>query len=241
MVDNVVGGIYANISKINPETLSADGKLFLRQYRELLQAQHSIDKNAGNLIAKTIINYHKDKGEDIIPLLLEMITVAFYAIDPYRKLAADAAQYLLLGAIFAVLTISEDETEISAVVEQLMVGIFTNPIYEFDAAERLKLIRLAYQLDGYISTLNFYSGKFSRYLRLINTALRSGLEEGLEICGAGAEEIAAAKENKKHFLDRWIGRIKFYLNLAWPMFNLNASLIIRWINKKTGIELWPVG
>ena len=240
MVDNVIGGIYANVSKINPETLSAEGKLFLRQYRESLQTNHSIDKNIGNLIAHTIIKYHNDKGEDIIPLVLEMITVAFYAIDPYRKLVMDVAQYLLLGTIFAVLTISEDTEEITLIIEQLMVGIFTNPIYEFDAAERLKLVRLTYQMEAYISTLNFYSGKFSGYIRLINDALRQGLEEGLEICNASAEELLIAQSPRQHFGERWIGRLKFYLNLAWPMFNLNANLIIRWINKKTGIELWPV-
>jgi len=240
MVDSVIGGIYANISKINPETLSAEGKLFLRQYRESLQTSRSIDKNIGNLVARTIIKYHNDKGEDIIPLVLEMITVAFYAIEPYRKLALDAAQYLILGVIFAVLTISENTEEIALIIEQLMVGIFTNPIYEFDAAERLKLTRLAYQMEAYISTLNFYSGKFGSYIRLINDALRQGLADGLEICNAGAEEILTAQSPKQHFGDRCIGRLKFYLNLAWPMFNLNANLIIRWINKKTGIELWPV-
>ncbi|MDR1998021.1 MAG: hypothetical protein LBQ83_06835 [Candidatus Margulisbacteria bacterium] len=240
MVDNVVAGIYANISKINPETLSAEGKLFLRQYRESLQERRSVDKSSGNLVARTIIRYHNDKGEDIKPLLLEMVTVAFYALDPYRRLAIDAAQYLLLGAIFAVLTISEDETEIEETIEQLMIGIFTNPIYEFDAAERLRLIRLTSQIEAYIATLNFYSGKFGRYIRLISAALRRGLEEALEICNAGAEELLSVRENKGHFWDRWVGRCKFYLNLGWPMFNLNANLIIRWLNKKTGIELWPV-
>ena len=240
MVDNVVGGIYANISRINPETLSAEGKLFLKQYRENLQAHGSIDKNTGNLVARTIIRYHNDKGEDINPLILEMITVGFYAIEPFRKLAINVAEYLLLGVIFAVLTISDDEAEIEQVIEQLMIGIFTNPIYEFDYLERLRLIRLVYQIDTYITTLNFYSGKFGKYIRLINSALRQGLVEGLEICNAGSDEIAAAQEAKRYWVDRWLGRLRFYLNLAWPMFDINSNLIIRWLNRKTGIELWPV-
>ena len=108
MVDNLVSGIYANISKINPETLSPEGKLFLRSCRETLQENRAIDKNIGNLIATTLIKFHNDRGEDLTQLLLELITISFHVIEPYRKYALDVAEYLLLGAIFAVLASTED-------------------------------------------------------------------------------------------------------------------------------------
>ena len=41
-----------------------------------------------------------------------------------------------MGTIFASLTITEDESEIATIIEQLMVAIFTNPVYEFDYRER---------------------------------------------------------------------------------------------------------
>ncbi|GBR73613.1 hypothetical protein NO1_0957 [Candidatus Termititenax aidoneus] len=240
MVDNLVGGIYANVSKINPETLSPEGKLFLRRYRESLQENQAIDKNIGNLIATTLIKFHKDKGEDITKLLLELITIGFHAIEPYRKYALPVAEYLLLGAVFAVLAITEDETEIQTVIEQLMVGIFTNPIYEFDLDERLKLSALIHQVGAYIGTLSFWSRQYGRHTRLIKTALQQGLIEGLEICNAGGDELLAAREPKHYALARWKGRLQFYFNLLWPLFDLNANIIIRWLNKTTGLEIWPV-
>ncbi|GBR75726.1 hypothetical protein NO2_0374 [Candidatus Termititenax persephonae] len=235
MVDSLVGGIYANINKINPETLSAEGKLFLRQYRENLQLSRAIDKNAGNLLAKTISKYHNDKGEDVIPLILELTTVAFHAIEPHRKYAVHVAEYLLLGTIFAALVITEDEAEIKLIVEQTLIGIFTNPIYEFTPTERRKISGLVYQVEAYFAALSFWSRRFGKYKNLIRTALRGGLTEGLEIANAGAEELAAAQQLRQFFWSRCWGRLKFYFNLFWPLFDLNANALLRWVNKTAGI------
>jgi hypothetical protein len=240
MVDNFISGIYTNISRINPDTISAEAKLFLKNFREEIKLRRSIDKSLGNLIAKTLIGYHNDKGESIIPLVVELTTVAYFAIGSYREFALDVTEFIIMGTIFGVLTITTDEKEITDVIEQLMVGILTNPIFEFDPGERKKIASLVYQVDAYLGTLNFFSGRFTHYHPLIRAALLSGLSQALEICNATAEEINAGQDQRKYFLDRMLGRFKFYVYLFWPMFNITSNTMIKWLNKKTGIEIWPI-
>jgi hypothetical protein len=240
MVDNMINGIYGNITRINPETLSAEAKYFMRSLREDLKQRLSIDKNLGNLVAKTLIKYHNDKGEQILPLVVELITVSFFVTERLRKLAIKVSEYLILGTIFATLTITEEEKEIADIIEQLIVAIYTNPIYEFDYKERASLTKTIYQTIGYIEILDKFAHSFTAYLPLIKRSLLEGLEQSLEICNVTAEELNNSKNEKLFQLDLFWGKLKFFINFAWPMFNLNLNSVVKWINKKTGIEIWPL-
>lgn len=240
MVDNVIDGIYAHINRINPETLSKEAKLYLKTLREALKARQTIDKSIGNLLARTIIKYHNDTGEDIMPLLVELITVSYYAIDPLRAYIPALTHYILLGEIFSAMTITRDETELTTIVEQIVIGIFTNPIFEFDYRERTQVVRIMYQVQGYIRMLSFHTGRFRKLIPLIEKALVSGIEQSMEICNVTTEEQQAAVLVKNYRWAKFWGRCLFYLHAAWPMFNINSSTILAWINKRTGIELWPI-
>lgn len=240
MVDNVIDGIYAHINRINPESLSKEAKLYLKTLRESLKSRQTIDKSIGNLLARTIIKYHNDTGEDIVPLLLELVTVSYYAIDPLRAYVPALTHYLLLGELFSALTVTREEQELITIAEQIIIGIFTNPIFEFDYRERAQVVRNIYQVQGYMRMLSFHTGRFRQMLPLIEQALLSGLEQALEICNVTTEEQQAALSAKDHRGSRFWGRCLFYLHGAWPMFNINSSTILSWINKRTGIELWPI-
>lgn len=240
MVDNVIDGIYAQINRINPETLSKEAKLYLKLLRELLKARQTIDKSIGNLLARTIIKYHNDTGEDIVPLLLELITVSYYAIDPLRTYAPALTHFLILGELFSALTINREEAELATIAEQIVIGVFTNPIFEFDYRERAQLVKIIYRVQGYMRMLSFHTGRFRQMLPVIDNALHTGLEQALEICNVTTEEQQAALNTKNYRWSRLWGRCSFYVHGAWPMFNINSSTILSWINKRTGIELWPI-
>ena len=240
MVDNVVDGIYAHINRINPESLSTEAKVYLKLLREVLKARQTIDKSVGNLLARTIIRFHNEKGESIIPLLVELTTVSYYGIDPFRQYVPQMTHYLLLGTLFSALTITRDAAELALIAEQVLVGIFTNPIFEFDYRERQQITRQIYQIQGYMRMLSIHTGRFAQMLQTINQALATGLEQSLDICNVTAEELQYATDRHHFGASIWLGRLQFYAHLAWPMFNINSSTILSWINKKTGIELWPI-
>lgn len=239
MVDNLIDGVYANVTRINPETLSPVARGFLKSFRENLREHKRIDKNLANLLVKTLIKYHNDTGESLIPKITELSTVAFFVIHPYRDYAIKVAEFIIFGAIFSILTISDQEPEITDLIEQTIISIMTNPIYEFTAQERLAIIGLLGRISGYLQTLDKFSNRFTAYLPLINKSLREGMVQALEICNASAEEINYVKDEKKHLFEKILGSVFFVLYLAWPMFNITSSGIIKWLNSKTGIELWP--
>jgi hypothetical protein len=161
-------------------------------------------------------------------------------ISSFRKYVFAVTEFLILGTIFAVLTITEDEKEIAEVIEQLLVAIYTNPIFEFNEQERLGVARITYQIKSYIGMLNFYARRFTNYLPLLKSSLQEGLTQGLEICNVSADELHYAQNPKNFFMDRLLGRLKFYFYLCWPMFNITSNTILRWLNSRTGIEIWPV-
>lgn len=239
MVDNIIDGVYANVSRINPETLSPTARGFLKALRESIREHQKIDKRLGNLVVKTLIKYHNDTGESLIPRITELVTVAFFVTSPYRHYAPKIAEFVILGAIFAVLTISDSDEEIIDLIQQTIVAIMTNPIYEFTSQERQAIGAVIYRVNGYLATLNKFSNRFTGYLGLIEQALHEGLKEALEICNAPAEEINHALDNKKFVLHQLSGVLFFGIYLAWPMFNITSSALAKWINSKTGLEVWP--
>lgn len=239
MVDNIIDGVYANVTRINPETLSATARSFLKSLRESIREHQKIDKRLGNLIVKTLIKYHNDTGESLIPRIAELATVSFFVTHPYRHYAPKTAEFLILGAIFAVLTVSDQEEEITDLIQQTIVAIMTNPIYEFTAQERKTIVAIIYRINGYLATLNKFANRFTGYLGVIDQALREGLKEALEICNVPTEEINFSLEEKNFILHKLSGILYFGLYLAWPMFNITSSALAKWLNSKTGLEVWP--
>lgn len=238
MVDNMINGIFSQVSKINTETLSPETRKFLKDFREDLKKRKSIDKELGNKIVKTLIKYHNDTGELIQPLLVEMITASFYAIEPYRKYSKYIAEFFMLSSIFTVLTITDNEDEIADLIEQTIIAILTNPIYEFTYHERKQLINLIAQTNGYLAVLNFYTRTFGKYLNLLDKVMQEGFSTGLELCNASKVEFEEI-QNKNH-LYRLKGMLKFLLNLGWPIMNLSKESILKSVEKRTGIRIWPV-
>ena len=239
MVDNFIDGGYSGGTRINPETLSPTARGFLKSLRESLREHKRIDKNLGNLLVKTLIKYHNDTGESLIPLITELVTVSFFVINPYRQYAPKVAEFLIFGAIFSILTISTEETDIIDLIEQTIIAILTNPIYEFNPQERHTIAGITNRISGYLETLNKFSNRFTGYLAMIDHALQEGLIEALEICNVPAEEINQAKNPNKYFLQHLSGVLYFGLYMAWPMFNITSSGMLKILNSKTGIEVWP--
>ncbi len=238
MVNNFIDGIYASVTRINPETLSLSGRAFLKALREDIKNRRTIDKNLGNLIVKHLIKYHNDTGESLLPLLTEMVTISFFAIDPHRKYFIKVTEFVIFGAIFTALTITDENNEINDLIIQTMIAILTNPIYEFTAVERVHVARLVMRIEGYLKVLNRFTHRFTEQLPLIDKSLEEGLVQGLEICNATADEINNAS-SKKYTWDFWLGGVYFILYLCWPMFNITTHVFIKWLNSKTGIEIWP--
>lgn len=239
MVDNIIDGVYANVTRINPETLSPYARSFMKSFREDIKQYLAIDKNLGNLLVKTILKYHNDTGESLMPLITELSTVSFFVIEKYRKYYLKVVEYILLGIIFGILTVTDDEQEIGDLIQQSILAVLTNPIFEFSAEERLSITKTAVGIIGYIKMLNFFTHRFTDYLPLIKSAVSEGLVQALEICGAGQDEINAVKDDQYALLNEAWGKTKFFINVAWPMFNINIHSLIRWLNKKSGIEFWP--
>lgn len=239
MVDNLIDGVYANVTRINPETLSPYARSFMKSFREDIKQYRTIDKNLGNLLVKTILKYHNDTGESLMPLITELSTVAFFVIERHRRYYLKVIEYILLGLIFGILTVTDDRQEINDFIQQGILAVLTNPIFEFTAEERLNVTKTAARVIGYIKMLNFFTHRFTNYLPLIKSALTDGLVQALEICGASQDEINAIKDNQYGLLNEFWGKTKFFLNFAWPMFNVNTHSLIRWLNKKFGIEFWP--
>jgi len=237
MVDNLVNGIFSKVSRINSESLSPEARTFFKQFKEDLVLKHSIDKSLGNLVVKTIIKFHQDKGDSPDALIAELVTVAFHAIEPHRKYAIQVAEYFILSTIFAFLTITEDSKELGNLIEQTIVSVMTNPIYEFDQKERSQLISIIDQVNGYIAILNRFTKTFTSYLPTINSHLREGMRSGLELCNANSSEyLLLSNTNRIQFV---YGSIKFFLRLGWPLYNFSRNSILKWINKKIGFDIWP--
>lgn len=239
MVDNLIDGVYANVTRINPETLSVYARTFLKTFREEIKQSRTIDKNLGNLIVKTIIKYHNDTGESLIPLMTELTTVSFFVIEGYRRFYNRVVEYLLLGTIFGVLTVIEDKEEIKDIIEQTVLAILTNPIFEFTSLERLNIAKISLATEGYIEMLDKLTHRFAAHLPLIRESLKEGMIQALEICNASQDEINMLKNDMYSKGNNLWGRVKFFLNFAWPKFNVNFNSTMRWLNNKTGIEFWP--
>jgi len=238
MVDSMINGIYSQVSKINTETLSKEARIFLKEFREDLKNRKVIDKELGNRVVKTVVKYHYDTGDLVQPLIVELITVAFHAIEPYRKLFKHIVEYFILASIFAILTITDDTKEIENTIEQVMIAVFTNPIYEFNPHERKQIINITNEAKGYLNILNFFTKKFTSHLKMIDNSLKEGLHASLELCNATTEEFALI--NKENHAAKGIGTLKFFLNLGWPIMNINRRSAIKWFEGKTGFKVWPL-
>jgi hypothetical protein len=240
MVSNIIDGIFGNPSRINPESLSLEAKAYLKTIREDIQNRNSIDKTLSTIAAQTILRYFQEYGESPLALLPELTTVSYYVIGGFRQYIANVTFYFILGVTHGLLRVCNDRRELADCLDQLLVAVFTNPIFEFTVSERDTVVGMVHQVRAYLSTIQFYSGQYGELLDAASAALLEGMKNGLEICNAPIDEIQSCAVEKAYVADRWLGALRFYSNLCWPIWNITAMNIVLWIKRKTGIELWPV-
>jgi len=192
-----INGVVANVNRINLETLSADARVFLRDFRTLLREKKSINTEVSRLVAQSIIKYHNKTGEDIEPFIVEIVTAAIFAISPLWQFIPKLATYFILGITYGLFSITEDKEEIKSGVEQAIVAFFTNPVYEFSTKDRKKFAEAVLQVDGYINMANLYSAT-NKKIFFLSKSLITAIEDGYSICQASQVEL-------KHFkgLNYW--------------------------------------
>jgi hypothetical protein len=240
MVSNIIDGIFGNTNRINPESLSLEAKTYLKKIREDIKNRNSIDKVMSSIAAETLLQYFQEYGESPLALLPELTTVSYYVIGGFRQYIAQVSFYFILGVTHGLLLICTDQQELADCIDQLMVAVFTNPIFEFTVDERDTVIGMVHQVRTYLGTVQGYSGRYGTLLPTALSALLEGMKNGLEICNAPIDEIQSCVVEKTYTADRWLGRFRFYTNLCWPIWNITAMGFVRWVKRTTGIELWPV-
>jgi len=226
-------GVFSNVRRINPETLSPEARAFLREIRNNLRQKKRITTDVSKLVAKTIIKFHYDKGEKIEPLIVEMVTVSVFVISPLWKYIPQMVFFFLLGVIYGIYSITENQEELNESVTQTILAYFTNPIYEFGVKERKKTAEAIFRVGGYLSTANYFSDP-ERRLPALDAVLSSALEDGMSVCDASIEETKYLRSSLSSY-QRFIGRLMFFKTFGWPLLDLDSRRMREKLKEKTGI------
>ncbi|MFC1517433.1 hypothetical protein ACFL5G_02630 [Candidatus Margulisiibacteriota bacterium] len=208
MVDAFVQGMKALPSRINPQSLNPIAFNLLRDLRQSFLLKKSAGSWVGQKIVEALNEAQKTQAEKFLAIMVEIVTVVLLAARDARVGLEPVFRYIILGGIRSMEESAFSSEKLGSMLEQLLVGVFMTPAYDYQYVHYKRLALLTKRLLGEINA-GYKYGKFFSMEKImkINQGLNNGFYSSLEIIDVDALQ---KEELRADFKKKYINYFGYY-------------------------------